>query len=69
MGEVVIVPVREASALRLDRNLDRVIGDMGEATYNSLSRDEDAMEADEINAIDNTLADIAQRAAELRRYL
>jgi hypothetical protein len=38
-------------------------------SYNSLLRNEDAMEADEINAIDNTLADIAQRAAELRRYL
>jgi hypothetical protein len=37
--------------------------------YNPPSRSEDPMEADEINAIDNTLADIAQRAAELRRYL
>jgi hypothetical protein len=27
------------------------------------------MEADEINVIANTLADIAQRTAELRRYL
>jgi hypothetical protein len=30
---------------------------------------EDDMEADEINVIANTLADIAQRTAELRRYL
>lgn len=27
------------------------------------------MEADEINVIANTLADLAQRTAELRRYL
>jgi len=27
------------------------------------------MEADQINAISNTLADLAQRTAELRRYL
>jgi len=27
------------------------------------------MEAEQINAIANTLADVAQRAAELRRYL
>jgi len=39
------------------------------AAYNFTSRREDYMEADEINVIANTLADIAQRTAELRRYL
>jgi hypothetical protein len=37
--------------------------------YNSLFAKEKIMEADEINVIANTLADLAQRAAELRRYL
>jgi hypothetical protein len=37
--------------------------------YNFTSAREDDMEADEINVIANTLADIAQRTAELRRYL
>jgi hypothetical protein len=40
------------------------------AAYNFPITNEDMiMEADEINVIANTLADIAQRTAELRRYL
>jgi len=39
------------------------------AAYNFPFTNEDIMEADEINVIANTLADIAQRTAELRRYL
>jgi len=46
---------------RLDKHL---------AAYNFPITNEDMiMEADEINVIANTLADIAQRTAELRRYL
>jgi hypothetical protein len=37
--------------------------------YNFPFTKEDIMEADQINVIANTLGDIAQRAAELRRYL
>jgi hypothetical protein len=40
------------------------------AAYNFPFTNEDiTMEADEINVIANTLADLAQRTAELRRYL
>ena len=39
------------------------------AAYNFPFTKEDIMEADEINVIANTLADLAQRTAELRRYL
>ena len=37
-------------------------------TY-TLHTEQANMEADEINVIANTLADLAQRTAELRRYL
>jgi len=34
-----------------------------------IRHEEDIMEADQVNIISNTLADLAQRTAELRRYL
>jgi hypothetical protein len=37
--------------------------------YFALRYRKNVMEADEINVIANTLADLAQRTAELRRYL
>jgi len=59
-GEPAIV-AGEPRRSRLDKHL---------VAYNFPIKNEDMiMEADEINVIANTLADIAQRTAELRRYL
>jgi len=59
-GEPSIVAA-EPRRSRLDRHL---------AAYNfPFTNGDMIMEADQINVIANTLADIAQRTAELRRYL
>jgi hypothetical protein len=45
-------------------------GPVPRGTYNSrIAEKQEAMEADRVNLIENTLHDLTARAAELRRYL
>jgi len=62
-----MAPESEPSIVAAERRGGHV--DNHAAAYNFPFTEEDIMEADEINVIANTLADIAQRTAELRRYL